>query len=166
MNQLEADRRRVLIRISIGAMDMTQEILDLNQAEYEWLANNLAVAKRLVQNVIGKDETDWLRSDHLDEAYKVWYADHKRGEEDPNSLINAFGVAFGQFLVLELDLEWKLVRDERGTELAVYGEPGEILLFPPNLVAKRYVNGEFDFFLSLSQAISEDVIRVRRLHKK
>jgi hypothetical protein len=140
---------------------MKQEIMDLNQAEHEWVANSLAQVKGLVESAIGKDATDWLRPALLDKAYKVWNAGHRRGEEDPNSWINAFGIAFGKWLSQELDLEWKLVSDELGTELAIFGMPGKILLFPPNLVAKRYVDGQTEFFLPLSQAIVKDVKQIR-----
>jgi hypothetical protein len=143
---------------------MEQEILELSQPEREWLARNLALVRDLVQGFAGKEEPRWLVPANLDQGYRSWHSVHKRGKEDPNPVINAFGIAFGQYLIDSLGLEWKLAKDKDSTELVVHGAVGEILLFPTNLVAKRYVSGQLDFFLPLSQSISEEVNRIRGLH--
>jgi hypothetical protein len=67
-----------------------------------------------------------------------WLEQPEQDREDPNPFINAIGSAFGQALVDALGLEWAVVSDEHGTEIAVHGQPGDILVFPPNLVAKRF----------------------------
>jgi hypothetical protein len=143
---------------------MKQKLLDLNQNEREWVSNNLKAVEGFVLNALGRDEADWLKPVYLDQAYKSWYSNHKRGSEDPNPLINAFGIAFGEYLNQKLGLEWKLVKEKRSTEIAVYGEPGKILLFPPNLVAKRYEKGIVDFFDPLFTEISKKVVEVRQLY--
>jgi hypothetical protein len=143
---------------------MKQKILDLNQNEREWVHNNLTAVKGIVQSTLGGEEADWLNPIFLDQAYKAWYSNHKRGSEDPNPLINAFGIAFGEYLIRELGFEWKLVKEKRTTEIAVYGETGNIILFPPNLVAKRYEKGIVDFFEPLFSEIKNKVVEVRQLH--
>jgi hypothetical protein len=72
-------------------------------------------------------------------------------------MINAFGIGFGQYLVDNNNLEWKIVQDEFGTEIAVYRTPGDILLFPPNLVAKRYEKEEIEFFVPLYNGIKKQI---------
>jgi hypothetical protein len=91
----------------------------------------------------------------LDAAYLAWFKQHIRETEDPNPIINSFGLSFGQYLVDNLSLNWVVVSDEQGTEIAVHGQPGNILVFPPNLVAKRYVQGKTDFFSSSLQRNAE-----------
>ena len=51
-----------------------------------------------------------------------------------------------QVLVDELGLDWAVVTDKHGTEIAVHGQPGDLLVFPPNLVAKRFERGETHFW--------------------
>ncbi len=52
----------------------------------------------------------------------------------------------GEQFVRCMGFTWVVVSDEQGTEIAVLREPGEVLVFPPNLVAKRYVDGTPSFF--------------------
>ena len=144
---------------------MKKKYLELNQNERDWVEKNLTAVKGIVQSTLGADDPDWLRPKNLDVAYKTWYSNHQRGSEDPNPLINAFGIAFGEYLIDNLDLRWILVKEKRTTEIALHGEPGEILLFPPNLVAKRYQEGITDFFEPLSLEIEKQIKEVRQMHE-
>lgn len=136
---------------------MDQKIIDLNNGEREWLNNNLTGIRGLVSSIIGLDDIDCLLPSYLEESYKVWFASHNRGVDDPNPMINAFGIGFGQYLVDNNNLEWKNLQDEFGTEIAVYRTPGDILLFPPNLVAKRYEKEEIEFFVPLYNGIKKQI---------
>lgn len=76
-------------------------------------------------------------------------------------MINALGLAFGQYLVDRLGLVWKLVEDEHGTEVAVHGQVGDVLVFPPNLVAKRLEDRVTGFFVPVAAQIEQQVADVR-----
>jgi hypothetical protein len=138
-----------------------QTIADLNDAERQWVAGNVELAGRIAESV-GLDVTPGqiLGPDPLD-AWAAWLAGHTRGEEDPNPYINAFGLAFGAYLVDRLGFEWKVVSDKDGTEMAVWGREGDILVFPPNLVGKRYVAGTQRFFADVAANTEAQVGRVR-----
>lgn len=141
---------------------MGQTITDLNDAERQWVASNVELAGKIAESVgldvvTGQD----LGPDALDAAWGAWLAGHSRGEEDPNPYINAFGLAFGAYLVDRLGLEWKVVSDKDGTEMAVWGREGDILVVPPNLVGKRYVAGTKRFFADVAAKTEEQVGRVR-----
>ena len=86
---------------------------------------------------------------------------HDPSDDDANVYINAFGVAFGSYLVERLGLVWRVVDDEYGTEMAVWGHDGDILVFPPNLVGKRYVSRQMRFFADVATAIEEQVASIR-----
>ena len=58
-------------------------------------------------------------------------------------------------------LEWKVVQDEGGTEMAVWGKVGDVLVFPANLVGKRYVARTTDFFEGIASQISDRVRQVQ-----
>ena len=143
---------------------MGQKISEPNAGELAWVAENVAAARDIVvaagiplpDGVVGPAA--------LDAAWSAWLAQWRQGEEDPNPAINMFGLTFGQWLVDHLGLSWKVVQDESGTEIAVHGQPGDILVFPPNLVAKRFETGTTDFFVPVAAGIEDQVAAVRRAH--
>ena len=126
------------------------------------MSNNLTAIQGMVSSLLGESDLTELQPAHLDQAYTAWSGIHRRGEEDPNPIINAFGIGFGQCLVDRLALAWKIVEDQSGTDIAVYGTPGEIMIFPTNLVAKRYERQETGFFVPLFEDIEKQVDEVRR----
>ena len=121
-----------------------------SDAELEWIDVRLRGATELVNAFVGVQ----MDSSHpdvtlLDQAFAGWLEDWLGRPEseraDPNAFMDTFGIAFGQSLVEGLGLEWKVVIDSDGAELAVHGDPGDFLVFPPNLVAKRFVARETSF---------------------
>ncbi len=135
---------------------MPQKIESLNEAEIRWLDQNLARLCEFSKKPAGHRFT----MAELDVAYRDWY--EWRGDKDPNPMINAFGTAFGQRLVEDLSMTWAVVTDEHGTDMAVCGQPGDVLVFPPNLVAKRFVANELGFFETLFGAMVRDIRELRR----
>ncbi len=135
---------------------MPQKIEAPNAAEVRWLEQNLDRLREFAKKQAGHRFT----MEELDTAYRDWV--DTRGEEDPNPMINSFGTAFGQRLVEDLSMAWSVVSDEHGTEMAVCGQPGDVLVFPPNLVAKRFVAKEVGFFGPLYVAMARDIDEFRR----
>jgi len=130
-----------------------------NAAEYEWIEDNLRKARQL----LGKQAGQEIELEELDEAFARWLDRHDPKHEDPNPFINAFGIAFGQYLVDHCDLKWMVVMDDQGTEMAVHGEPGDVLVFPPDFVAKRYVGRQKNFFSLFYPEMKKDIQRLKRL---
>ena len=141
---------------------MTQRISELNEAERAWVDDNVAAARRYVEDAghpLKGNRT--LDPAALDAAWAFWLRAWPAGEEDPNPVINALGMALGQYLVDRLGLAWKLVEDEFGTEVAVHGQPGDVLVFPPNLVAKRLDTRTVGFFVPVAGQIERQVAELR-----
>lgn len=131
---------------------MDAKIEQLTAGEQEWIVQQMAMAHEFVQRTLNK-ETDELPSpEDLDQAFNAWL--HSHHPSDANSVINCVGVAFGQHLVDSTSLEWVIASDEYGTELALYGLPGQgdILLYPQNFVAKRY---EANVGIFIAESINE-----------
>jgi hypothetical protein len=135
-----------------------------NQAELEWIESNLGIAKALAAPYLDGEET-LPAPPVLDQIFAGWLEDWRSLPEperdDPNVYVNAVGVALGQALVDELGLEWAIVTDEYGTEIAVHGQPGDILVFPTNLVAKRLERNETDFIAPIFDQIAARVQELR-----
>lgn len=133
-----------------------------NEAEERWIAANLRRALHL-----GREHGDPATSiapslAALDRAWAVGCAELRESNGDPNPLIQALGIAFGQHLLERHGLEWVVATDPVGTEMAVYGEIGEVLVYPLNLVAKRWQRTEGAFLVALAAAMDADLATLRR----
>ena len=135
---------------------MPQKIESPNEAELRWLDQNLIRLRKFAK----KPADHRFTIAELDAVYRDWVS--SRGEEDPNPMINSFGTAFGQRLVEDLSMAWSVVTDEHGTDMAVCGQPGDVLVFPPNLVAKRFVAKEVGFFESLYGVMVREIQELKR----
>ena len=138
---------------------MIPKLSQPNNAERDWIANNLAATREMIAEFNGGSSD--IEPSALDAAFATWLGQHNAETEDPNPVINAFGVAFGQYLVDQLQLTWVVASDQDGTEMAVHGQPGDILVYPPNLVAKRYTARETGFFVPLFSEFQKQVEMVR-----
>jgi hypothetical protein len=105
----------------------------LNEAEQEWVANNVAQAKQMLDGNLSPETLDDL-----------WAALLRDDPADPNPAINMVGLALGQLLVDGLGLSWVALSDESGTETAVRGR-ANFTVFPTNFIAKRYAGRETNF---------------------
>lgn len=77
-----------------------------------------------------------------DTLFSLWAAAPEGSKPDPNMLINIVGTALGEHLVNSTTMEWVVATDEYGTELAVRNAANELLIYPANMVAKRWSAGE------------------------
>jgi hypothetical protein len=78
-----------------------------------------------------------------------------------NAIINLVGVGIGQHLVDELGLTWTVCEDEYGIDLAVHGEPGNIIVTPTSFVAKRWVSKTSTFIVEVIPDMMEHIRRMR-----
>lgn len=138
-----------------------QEIESPNEDEKAWITSNLKVARSIVA-AYGTGPRDTLDPGTLDEALVAWANRPQKERIEPNDLVNALGIAFGQLLVETLGMKWMVATDEQGADLAVHSMPGDILIFPTVAVAKRVESGEAPFFKELYAQMSADVARIRR----
>lgn len=142
---------------------MAEERLELNAAERDWLDGLLATGRMLVVNYGHEVETNELPTpEQLDDVLPRWEREPVETRVHANDVVHAFGAVLGAHLCRELQLQWILVRDEYGTELAVNGDPGDILLFPINATAKRLDRHEVVFFEDFIESVRHEVERIRR----
>jgi hypothetical protein len=136
-------------------------ILELSDAERSWVAQQIAAAAALARVHVGRDEP--LPSlETLGATFSAWSNSPGDQRHDANSVVLALGAAFGQHLVDGLGLRWVIVSDEHGTDLAVHGQPGDMLMFPISSTAKRCETGDFGFFPVLYAMMRDDVSKRRR----
>jgi hypothetical protein len=128
----------------------SESYLDLNEAESLWIGECADQARVLCAKYLPSAPLSRLEPSVLDSAYSRWLADWQTGKvtEDPNTVVNSTGIAFGQWLVASLGMEWTVVSDSIGTDMGVRycGPTNRVVVFPTHFVAKRLELHESDFF--------------------
>ena len=132
------------------------ELRPLSIAESQWRGQQLEAARKLVERYCDTSEMPPSIAS-LDAAVAAWFADHADDRPDVNDLVSAVGIAFGHHVAKATGLTWVMATDEAGTEIALHGDPGDVLVHPTNLVAKRVVANERGF---LQPRFTELVARV------
>jgi hypothetical protein len=108
----------------------------LTASETEWVGLQLSTAALLVKAYTG-DSEDLPRLDQLDATWLAWQDDASSTRPEANIVVNALGIVFGKHLATALGLEWAIVTDDYGTDLAVFGQPNDVTFFPANMISKR-----------------------------
>ncbi len=140
-----------------------QKIKPLNEAERQWVVVEVANARRLVEIMSPADAESEMSPEVLDRVYKTAREAAGNDASGANAIINAVGMAFGQYLVDKLGFGWVTVFDRHGAELAVIALPGhaDIVVFPPNLVGKRWESGTVNFLNDVYLGIVENLEQVK-----
>lgn len=140
---------------------MSAKIEQLTDAEIEWIRQQIEIAHTFVQEMVGVSELELPSPDDLDRAFAAWLPNHDTAEA--NAIVNCVGVALGQHVVDRTGLDWVIASDEYGTELAIYGLPGQgdVLVYPQNLVAKRYEKKSGPFIVDTINKLCADITNVQ-----
>lgn len=126
-------------------------VAPLSTAELGWRDQQLAIAALLAERYTGTSETP-PALERLDACVAGWLDDDD-SRVDVNTLVNAVGVAFGAHVARDGSLDWVIATDDQGSDLALHGQPGDIVLFPAHAVAKRVTSGEVGFLVPLHHAV-------------
>jgi Domain of unknown function (DUF3806) len=149
---------------ALDSSRMKQKTEPLNESETAWVKTQLENALKFVEGYSLGDADKPLKLAALDRAFAAWIASDPTETDLINAVINYVGIAFGQALVDGIELSWVVATDEEGSELAVYGLPGQVdvLLYPANFVAKRWERRETNFLEKAYLQIGQDVRTVFR----
>jgi hypothetical protein len=132
---------------------------DLNDGEREWLASCIGFAGQLVAAYSPADAGRPLTAAALDRTWAAFVATGDTDTDRINGVVNAVGFAFGQLLVEATGFAWVVATDQYGTELALRALPGrgDVLVYPTNMVAKRWPSRETGFLEPLFGVITQQV---------
>jgi hypothetical protein len=136
-----------------------QSIEELNDAERRWLTSCIDVARQLIAEHAPADQSRSLDAGILDRTYAAWLATGESDGNRINQVINAIGFAFGQLLVDTAGFRWVVATDQYGCEMAILALPGrgDVLVYPANMVAKRWPSRETEFLVPLFKIITQQV---------
>ena len=140
-------------------MDDKPKTEPLTEREEAWVAEQARRARSFVAEQLPDAAGAPLTPEVLDRAYAAWMAKTPLDVTLVNGVVNAVGVAFGAFLAEACGFSWVIATDQYGTELALLALPGtaDVLVFPANLVAKRWERRETGFLVPLFDNISRQV---------
>jgi hypothetical protein len=114
----------------------------------------------------GTDLDDVLQIRSLYErSLAAWRRINPPERDDPNVMINAIGMAYGEHLIRRAPLSWMIAEDEHGTELALYEPRRETLVYPANLVAEHWAaeDASGEFLVADAERVVDQVAGRRRV---
>ena len=117
------------------------EIDALSDGERGWIRANLAA---LAQAGVDVHDPRSLGL-HYDQEFLAWSATSASRRPDPNPIINMIGIGLGECLNGLIGTSWAVATDEHGTEVVIHRPANNVILYPPNAVAKRWSDGDVDF---------------------
>lgn len=131
-------------------------VRDLTENERQWCDDGRAMAVSLFQRyAFALPDGDTPR--RMDAVYAAWCEDSRDDLPALQSIYQGFGILLGDLFREYFDYEWKMVKDEFGSEISLYIQsPTSSLqnawLSPLSMVAKRVRDG-YPFFASLLSTI-------------
>jgi Domain of unknown function (DUF3806) len=137
------------------------KVTPLTEAHEAWLREQLAAIAQFLTDYGSKGGDDLAAVEH---AWASWLDRQAVDPADPDPVINAVGVYFGQALIQALEgFGWAVVEDDSGTDLAVFGLPGagDVIIYPASVVAQRYQDRDAWFLQSGRDEIVAQVQQVR-----
>lgn len=132
--------------------------LPFDEKERAWLQRTIATAQAVIGQLV-PDAVDTFDARVLDVAFARWLATSPAGASgsDVDSLIEAFGAAFGEHLVREYGMSWFVITDEYGAAKALCHPRGTTTAFPVESVRKRVEDRTTNFFWSISQTVKNQI---------
>jgi hypothetical protein len=122
-----------------------QKIVPFGVADNSWLQQSLELAAEIN---LKYGNAGSLTPKELDVIFTRWMHEEE-GKESGDSIANALGAAFGEYLVDQHGFRWVVITDEYGTEYAVKTDIGETTSFPRASVQKRIEDQCTEFFQNI-----------------
>ena len=95
--------------------------------------------------------------EQIDVAIAAWSKAEAPGKESADQVVEQLGAYFGQYLARTLELEWRLYRDSRGTDLCVVHKRVSVFSFPHSAIYKAAVQGRRDALPEVEAALRRQI---------
>jgi hypothetical protein len=128
---------------------------ELDEDAERWVRGMVEQTRTFLESA-GRLDSGEVTPELLDELWVDLRDSLRAADADEASVSNAIsgvGVSFGQLLVDRLGMEWVIATDGQGADLAVRGA-GCWLIYPLNVVAKRYASDEVGFLRALYETVA------------
>lgn len=111
------------------------QITDINDDVRQWLAANLTLADRA-----GINESVEQLCESFDQTVRDYLEGPESRQEEAREVVAVYAVALGERLRTELGMQWVIIEDDYGTDLAIHrrAEDGnDVYSCPVPVVDKR-----------------------------
>ena len=115
---------------------------------------NASQGNKFIATYLPKVDNPTLKD--FDVAFRMWQAD-KSKHHTKQQVIEILGAHLGNKLVSDFKMEWVVVKDEYGTDLAVRAKKYEVVAFPFSSVVKRIENNQYDFMVGVYHAVKASI---------
>lgn len=122
-----------------------QRFTQLSEEELAAIRDNAKLVRPFMTFHGVQPAEDWSLED-LDAAFSAWTESGCQVPYDNEFVIEVTGAAFGEYCAKHLGMEWVLVEDEDGKDVALRGREVQSQSFPFASVAKRVSVREHGFF--------------------
>ena len=128
----------------------------LTDDEVEWVRTTIA---ELTEQGVSPGDIDDLGR-HYDELLAGWLRLREADRPESSGFLDQIGLAFGQHLADHTGLEWCVATDAQGVTIALHRPrtPGRVLLFPVEMVSRRWAAQETRVLPALARATIQAVL--------
>ncbi len=139
---------------------MERKVDELLPEAKNWISRCLTLGLETCE-FYGTSMKNSQRPSDLDIVFKKWKLDTSPEKIAPNGIINGLGILFGELMIEQFRLEWRIVTDDFGTEFALIFPGTSREIYPRDFVAKRIDpdNNEFGFFEAMQNLIKDELSR-------
>lgn len=142
----------------------TGQPIPLDHVQQEWIAEQISQVIVIAEHLgIGPDDAD--TPDLLDTIVGWWHDQPPAKRPDVGEMINALGAGLGDFLVFQLNVDWRAVQVGEGMTLRLIPTDGhtKLAISPFDEVAKRFAKSPEGFVVhyleSLFKTLPEELFR-------
>ncbi len=115
--------------------------LELDEAHRQWLDEGRERGRALVAEYAGAKKAP-PALEAIEKAFDAYRAAPPARREPAREALDALGVLLGDHLAAIPGLAWIVVKDDEGSDPAIYGQAGELLIYPTTYVHTHFENAE------------------------
>jgi hypothetical protein len=139
---------------------MEHEINELQARDFDWIHQRTEQGKKICERY-GVEPGSQVSPTVLDSVFHSWWHEKSSDRVSPEEIANCLGCLFGELLREKFRAEWKIVKDEYGTDLALRIGPSShtIEVTPIVFVAKRVESDEDEsgFFVGMESLLIREI---------
>jgi hypothetical protein len=117
---------------------METTIKELQPRDHNWITTNAEKGRKICEHY-GIPSASQISPKIFDKVFQTWWNDKGNDRVSENDIVNCLGCLFGEYMRMKFGMEWKIITDKYGTDLALQVEHGEniVEVAPLSFVAKR-----------------------------
>jgi hypothetical protein len=147
---------------SVTVANIPQNFINLNHDQVQFIERSLIYADTLINFIFPDKNIQNFTTETLDDLIDIWNTDSMKFKCNRERFVNSIGVAFGQYLVKNYEMKWKIVVDEYGTDYSTILPELKISNFPISSVGKAIDQKRVGSLSAISMITKRDIFKLRK----